>query len=355
MIKTKDRTYLEDLSYDTAEDFLHDISYGGKLYDIFDDNYIFRGHSSDRYKLLSVVQRTNPYIEKYGYKNMDSENILLFIHTEFSQAYNEYLYLNDFFRICDENQLFVPEVRRMRETMPWGLKGFEFLLSTEAWIPEDLYELATLAQHYGVPTRLIDWTQDINVAIYFAVSGVFKRISEPPRYTIEEAVGKQFDDLRNKLKKRKLGIAKKEERIEIWAMDKRVALAHFGKNPLRIIHPRYHDNGNLGAQKGVLTFWEIQKPIKEDKEIGNIPNFYWKDEKTLDEHIADFLLEKGEPSKTYLYRITIPETCVCELYKFIKRFRCDASTLFPGYDGIVRCMKEDIIYYKSIKKELGKV
>ena len=34
----------------------------------------------------------------------------------------------------------------------------------ETWLPEDLYELAGLAQHYGVPTRLLDWSQDIFVS-----------------------------------------------------------------------------------------------------------------------------------------------------------------------------------------------
>ena len=68
MIQVEDRTYIIDLSYENAEDFLNDISYGGKLYCIFDSNFIFRGHSTDKYKLLSSVQRTNPCFEKYGYK-----------------------------------------------------------------------------------------------------------------------------------------------------------------------------------------------------------------------------------------------------------------------------------------------
>lgn len=195
MITTKNLSYIEDLSYETAEEFLHDISYGGKLYSIFDDNFIFRGHSSDSYQLRSLVQRTNPYIERYGYNEDMSQNLFGLIQTEFSQAYNEYLYLNDFFKICDENRLYVPEVRRMRETKPWNFKGIEFLLDfyeKDVWLPEELYELAALAQHHGVPTRLLDWTQDINVSIYFAVSGVINRLYEPPKYTEEEAIKKRL-------------------------------------------------------------------------------------------------------------------------------------------------------------------
>ena len=65
--------------------------------------------------------------------------------------------------------------------------------------------------------------------------------------------------------------------------------------------------------------------------------------------LQNFLLEERLPSKPYLYRITLLETGIPELYKYIRRNRCDASTLFPGYDGVVRCMKEDNMFNKISK------
>ena len=353
MIKTENRAYIIEKHYNTADDFLHAISYKGELYNAFERNFVFRGHSSDKYELLPVVLRDNLYYKKYGTKDI-TEELKVYAATEFAQALIEYQILEDFFKMCDENQLFVPEVRRMRELMPWRTQGYSFLLDEGIWLPKELYELATLAQHHGVPTRLLDWTQDINVALYFAVSGAIQKRYNPQKLTFnqwQEEFGKLLSKAKDYHLKKEWKDDVEKRNIEIWALDTSVRFQYIKDNPLQVIHPRYHENGNLGAQKGILTFWEIKKPVKKHQEKGIVPDFKLLESKTLDEQISDFLTKNGEASKPYLYRITIPESEILELYIFAKHYGCDAAHLFPGYDGVVKCMNEDEMVRKLIKGE----
>lgn len=90
-----------------------------------DEKYWFRGQSDTSYKLIPTVFRKN----------------------ESGQFYNEAKLLKEFVR-------HNPEARALHS---------------------DTLELLTYAQHYGLPTRLLDWSTNLLVAIFFACNADFDK------------------------------------------------------------------------------------------------------------------------------------------------------------------------------------
>nr|WP_317379056.1 FRG domain-containing protein [uncultured Faecalimonas sp.] len=118
------------------EQIIHEEMENGKIW--------FRGHSNHKYVLLPNLYRTL-------YATRDQFNIPIVPKkiTEYNNSGDivpipDQLYINSFYSRLNE-------------------KNIEY--------PEDYIEQICFAQHYGVKTRLLDWTTDINVAYFFSHEG----------------------------------------------------------------------------------------------------------------------------------------------------------------------------------------
>ena len=228
--------------------------------------------------------------------------------------------LQQFYKNCDDTGLYLPFID---EKNIYYLLNEDRIASTfppfEYWPPKDYYELMSLAQHYGISTRLLDWSRDLNVAIYFALSDYLR--------------GKEI---------------RENEYMTIWAMDAGSLELESKPLPLKIIKPRYHNNPNLHAQKGVFSVWSVSKkdiidPIPtQDNSIRIIEKEV--NDKPLEELLKDYIEEHRDLFKdiTYLYRIDLYDIKyqIPILYNYLEKEKATAQYLFPGYNGVTKYIKE---------------
>ena len=305
--------------YDDFFSFYKDISplsmHGGML-----RTHIFRGHSSEKYKLLpSALRQEN--INKLYQNRIIQKDI---IEREIEYIEQEYRLLKDFYIIANINGLKTPYIEWIQQRIANRPTSYEFYrkvlhlypekIDRPVWILKEMAHIAALAQHYGVLTRLLDWTFDIHVALYFATYGACK----------------------NNIK---------DDFVTIWALNTMYISDYFegeSGNQLKSVIPPYCDNPNINAQKGILTYWEI--PINKD-------NFFISEKinKIVDRTPLDILcLEHIEPrdNRPILYKLMFPARFAHHVFMQLHELGYNASRLFPGYQGVARQIEEKKYIYE---------
>jgi len=277
--------------------------------------YIYRGEGSEKYKLLPSALRE----ENIGkFETQTGFNYFKLNETEWLQIFSEYRSLKNFYIIANNSGLKVHGPGLMlKHYFDTTSPEFLFRKYEITWIEPEIVELAALAQHYGVLTRMIDWSSDLLVALYFACVGSMKKI-----------------------------LKGEDDSMVVWALNAaniQVNEQHIytmGKDtcPLKIVVPPYYANANLNAQKGVLTYWKVTTKRDEYKEVDRTP---------LDELIKSIPYHHRK-EKNLLYKFKLSNKFSPEVYKWLKYLGVSAARIYPGYDGIVRQMEEDKMYQATV-------
>lgn len=318
---------VKEIKCESVEDFIKKISYNGEIYKrLLNSNYIYRGESSDQYRLIpsalrdkenheQLINLVKRFCPSYKFINDNSEHC---------QMIAEFISLHQFYFHCDYRGLHVPNINDFRKKLIGKVYIETILRPYSTWLPLQYIEIAGLAQHYGVYTRLLDWSRDINVALYFAISGLTKASKMP-------------------------------ENIVLWVLDTKAFQVPKQDSPgIELYTPEYAGNPNLCAQKGVFTLYRENCYFSD-----NCPDNFIKNDKKVkpfDEIIKE--IDEINPNqaklknkKPILYKILIPTPQDDELYKYLSKQGYNASLIFPGYEGATKTIKDDLYWGKRKHKQ----
>jgi hypothetical protein len=294
-----------ELKFDTAGALLNELLPWSSSLVLSD--YIFRGNPDANFLLLPTSVRADEptKLGKFHRVGLQVDNVVM--DDEYSLAVAEYQLLREFYRRADERGLHVPKSDMLRERLHQQHDTEMHLkwISGEKWLPVDMLESAALAQHYGIPTRLLDWTYDPFVAAFFS--------SRPG--------GGDCGDLC------------------IWALNTRLmgAVISLDENfPLTMVTPHYSGNPNLAAQKGLFTHWATNLPSfleATSQAVGSIAPVV--DRRPLDKLVGDYFSEAAfEVPNPVFVKMVLPRTQVRDLARHLRAFGYGPARLFPGYGGI---------------------
>ncbi len=179
-------------------------------------------------------------------------------------------------------------------------------LFRDDWPPIDLLPALAILQHYGAPTRLLDWCRSARIAAYFAA-----------RDRAQAELSLELSHARTAAPS-----------VSVWALDLEFIRAKWPASDrppaLTVVTVPYVSNPNVHAQTGAFTVYRGQ-PSSLDV--------------IINEKLGD---SRAKPHP--LKKLSLPASETRRLMRLLAWEGTSAATVFPGYRGAIERVAEERLW-----------
>lgn len=325
--------YVKIITSKSVKSFLENIS---PMNDIFKQcllpNFIFRGQGNSKWKLTPSAFRKNTTLPC-------GEDIYHSPQATYRQQRKiEWYSLKTFVLELNKNGFHLPNENLLYKFIDSHASDEEYNSISRhemPWPNSDYYSILALAQHYGLPTRLMDWTYNPLVAAFFAAKECVKLLKNN-----ENVLSLSIFAL-NK------NSAFLEDKSFVDATLK-VTNSDASQTPRIIFHtvePPTYFNNNLLHQKGLFICCTEYGNIKNSKFEPLTLNEYF-DSKISRRENEMFNAFLGPLLENSLFEFRLSSKFASELLFELDKQFINEATLFPG---ISSCINSIYSRSKNIK------
>jgi hypothetical protein len=186
--------------------------------------------------------------------------------------------------------------------------------SMKEWPTSSLLSVLALAQHYSVPTRLLDWSLDPYVAAYFAAVNAAAQRNKRGKLAVWAVATSSFTI------------------NEILVGDK----AAVAKLPVQHVTAPWANNPNAKAQRAVfLAYRQFDIDLQTGFEARSYDDLLMNN------------LSPGFNEVPHLFCLTLPKSEAPTLLRLLAVQGYDGATAFPGLDGASMSVRESTLWARG--------